>query len=32
MPWECNGADGADLPDVEGIIEEVEGAPRRVRH
>jgi hypothetical protein len=29
MPCECNRADGEDIPDVEGIIEEVEGEPKK---
>ena len=32
MPCECNRVEGEDIPDVEGIIEEVEGEPKKTRH
>lgn len=31
MPCECNRANGEDTPDVEGIIEEIEAAPKRLQ-
>lgn len=32
MPCECNRVEGEDIPDIEGIIEEVEGEPTSTCH
>ncbi|KJC55486.1 hypothetical protein UB31_00460 [Bradyrhizobium sp. LTSP849] len=32
MPCECNRIDDFEVPDVEGVIEEVEGELKKTRH
>jgi hypothetical protein len=32
VPCTCNRPNGEDMPDVQGIIEEIEGEPKTTRH